>query len=210
MLISGVAHAQYCPGKIAAVEGDVLTEEVIPILNQIYKKLGCTLAIKYLPGKRGLSYFNNNLVDGETFRFSIIEKKYTKLFVRSSTPMLNLTNALWEHPDKAVSKKMPIAHVLGIMWQDKYVAETPSDKLKTFYSQQEITAAYRRGTVGSFLASKQSLNISSKNQDMTPPPLLKKTISSLPLFHYLNTKYAKFMGDFSEELRLNNPFAVLE
>jgi len=208
--LSEQAFSQYCPSKIAAISGDNLSVESQSILKEIYTKLGCSVEIVSLPGRRGVLSFNRSLVDGELFRLSLIEKKYEKTFVRSTTPMLQLVNALWEHPSPSVAENKPMAFVLGIAWHEKFISETTGTKAIRFSSDHELVAAYNRGAVGSFLTEKQSINLLHKKRAIHPAPVLKKTISALPLYHYLDKKYAKFMADFSEELRQHQPFQKLE
>ncbi len=209
-LLTQNAYSQYCPTKIAAVDGNDLSNGAIPILKQIYANLGCSPDIIFLPGRRGVRHFNLSLVDGELFRFRFIEENYKKEFVRSSIPMLRLVSALWQHPSPKIAKTKPMAFVLGIAWQEKFISETPIRNSIKFHADQQVIDAYNNGAIGSFLARKPAISIFLKKQALQPVPVLKKTISSMHLYHYLDIKYANFMADFSEELRLKNQFSKLE
>lgn len=124
--------------------------------------------------------------------------------------MFHLVNALWEHPSPSTVKNRQIAFTLGIAWHEKFVSETPASKFISFPSDDEIINAYNRGSILSFLSEKQTINLFIQKQRIHPVPILKQTLSSVPLYHYLDKKYAKFMADFSEELRLHQPFTQLE
>jgi len=209
-LLTQNAYSQYCPTKVAAIHGNDLSNEAIPILKNIYMKLGCSPEIIYLPGRRGVSHFNKSLVDGEVFRFEIIEKKYKKEFVRSSIPMFRLASAIWQHPSQKIADTKPMAFVWGIAWQEKFVSETPIRNSIKLHTVQQVVDAYNNGAVGSFLAVKPTIGIFLEKQGIQPVPVLKQTISSMHLYHYLDIKFAKFMADFSEEIRLKNQFSKLE
>jgi len=212
-LISGNVYAQYCPTKIAAISGDPLSEGGANVLRQIYGKLGCTPEVTFLPGRRGVNHFNKSAVDGELYRLRLIESQYKTAFVRSSTPVFSLTNALWVHPSPAIAEKKRTAYVLGIAWHEKFVVALPVEqraKYVKYHSDGQVFAAYNRGAIGSFLTEKQSIDILLKKNAIRPIPVLKKVISSLPLYHYLGKRYAKFMADFSAELARDNPFSKLE
>lgn len=204
------AFSQNCPLRIAAVENDSLTRESVPIFRQIYNELGCSLEITFLPGRRGIQNFNLSLVDGELMRIELIEEKYEKAFVRSTSPVMHITNAIWEHPSQVIVESRPTGYILGIAWQEKYVSETPNTRFIIFYNDNEVLNAYNRGAIGSFLLAKQSLNIFQDPVKLNPPPILKKIVSKLPLYHYLDIKYVKFMTAFSEKIRVRRPFSKLE
>lgn len=206
----GNAFSQNCPLKIAGIANDSLTRESVSIFRQIYNELGCSPEIIFLPGRRGVQYFNKSLVDGELFRLELIEGKYEKAFVRSTSPVMRITNAIWEHPSQAIVVNRPTGYTLGIAWQEKYVSETPDRSFRKFYNDTEMINAYNRGAIGSFLLEKQSIKILQEKTEMNPSPILKKTLSVLPLYHYLDIKYLNIMTDFSEKIRLRRPFSRLE
>jgi len=212
LLVSGTAgpaRAEYCPGKISAILGTPLSAAGALRLKQVYKRLGCTPEIVFLPGRRAVAQFNSGLVDGELYRLRLIEGKYHKLFVRSSVPLYKLVTALWAHPDPHIALAKPYGYVLGVGWQEKFVA-TPvaGDRVHfiSYHDNDEVLNAYNRGAIGGFLAEKQQIDLRRRTRTMDPEPVLVKTIASLPLFHYLDRRYEKFMVDFSAEIRRDNPF----
>ncbi len=203
---------QYCPGKVATIEGSNLSLDVATILKQVYAKLGCTLETESLPGRRGVTHFNKSLVEGEITRFRMIEKQYEKPFVRSSVRILNITTVKWSHPSPEISKARPMGYLLGVAWQERYVANSSKEsqaKSVNFKSDEEIVAAYNRGTLGSFLATKYTMNTLLKKDSFLLKPVLSETVSSIPAFHYLDAKYTKFMADFSEIIEQQDPLSGL-
>jgi hypothetical protein len=206
------AQAGYCPGKIAIIEGSRLSTESLPILKQVYMKLKCAPEIVSLPGRRGVVHFNRSLIDGEQFRIEIIESQYDKPFVRSAVPMFSITGAIWAHPEPATSQGRPLAYVLGFAWQENYVSAgnfAPAAVAVKFKSDVEAIEAYNRRVVGSFMSTSQTMKIHNQKGRMIPKPVLHKVVSKTSVYHYLDPKYAKFMADFSEVLRRQDPFARL-
>ncbi len=209
-MVSGTSKsvsAQYCPGAIAGLEGSELSSDGALILAEIYKKLGCTLTVKYLPGRRAVRHFNESLVDGEMFRHSIIEKKYSRAFVRSSVPITNMVNALWVHPSSEVNK--PVGIILGVAWQENFVPDTATGKRvkhSRFHTDLQVVEAYNRGYISGFLATEQWVDTLRRENRLNPMPVLKKTILSIPIYHYVGVDFSAFMADFSNELKLNAPF----
>ena len=100
------------------------------IISQVYNDLGCDTAFVPLPGRRGISYFNERVVDGEFYRFKIVEEHYKVEFVRVPVPLFNLTNSIWLHPDKQEKENHPIGYTLGIIWQENYIKESKLDALR--------------------------------------------------------------------------------
>ena len=65
------------------MEGNQFSIRIIPILSQLYERIGCSLNLTPLPGRRGIHYFNIEKVDGELARFDVVEEKYKRPFVAS-------------------------------------------------------------------------------------------------------------------------------
>jgi len=213
MAVPGTAIAQYCPGQIAAIEGDPLSRDGALYLTQMYEKLGCKLEVRFLPGRRGVQEFNSADVDGELYRLRIIEDKYVRPFLRSVQPLFSLTNAVWVHPDPAIADAHPLGYVLGIAWHEKFVSELPvgdATRLLKFHSEDDVVAAYNKGVIGSFLTEKQTVDILVQGGAIVPAPVRKTTISAQPLYHYLGREFGPFMGDFSTLLTRDNLFKKLE
>jgi len=211
-LAISASSEQYCPGSVASIEGSSLSMDVAIKLKQVYAKLGCSLKTKSLPGRRGVVYFNKSLVDGEITRFKMIEKQYEKAFVRSSVPILHITTAKWSNPSPEISKVRPIGYLLGVAWQERYVEKSKNNsqvKFLIFHTDEEIVRIYNNGALGGFLATTYTMNKLIKNDSFLSSPVLSETLTTVPAFHYLQAKYSKFMADFSEIIRRQDPLSEL-
>ncbi|NVJ92388.1 MAG: hypothetical protein HWE34_12060 [Methylocystaceae bacterium] len=210
LCLSTGAQAKYCPEKIAVISGDPFVMGVEGILQSIYRALGCKIEFVSLPAKRGILYFNNRSVDGEIYRLSLVENAYNIPFVRSSVALLHLKNALWENPDREIAQKRPMGYVRGIKWHDEYAASFKEQgNMISFGSEENMFQAYERGSIGSFLTEKQSVDLLQAQSFFKTSPKMVKVISDLPLYHYLNADYADFMKAFSAYLVKNKPFKAL-
>ncbi|NIY77258.1 hypothetical protein HED22_16510 [Thalassospira sp. HF15] len=199
-----------CPQKIAYVENEPMSQKSIVILQKIYADLGCPVQAVKLPGRRGLLHFNEGLVDGELLRAIVNEKNYSRAFVRSSVPLRTISNRLWHNPN-ANDPSAPIAFTLGVAWQEKFVdADTAKSGIthKPMMYNTEKHEAYANGRITRFLSADTNI------QDMiekgilgdTPAPVIEKTVSVLPLYHYLGAEYAPFMEKFSALVEQTQPF----
>lgn len=198
-----------CPKSVAATSGDPLSTKGSTILTQIYATLGCPIEIVFLPGRRGVSYFNQEKIDGELYRLKLIESAYTKKFARSAVPLFEITNAVWVHPNLIDIKTEAIGYIIGIAWHEKFIAEAgeniPYRRVK-FDNEEDMLAAFNNRKIGSFLSESQSVSLLSSQDRYVTTPAKFQSIESLPLYHYLQGKYAPFMKAFSTYLKVNDPF----
>jgi len=199
-----------CPKKITYVENDPLSQKTIVILQKIYAQLGCPIEAIKLPGRRGPLHFNRGLVDGELYRGIPAEKNYSRAFVRSPVPLLEISNRLWRNPSNT-DPKAPIAYTLGVAWQEKYIA---SNTAKTGITHTPIMyntekyEAYAKGRIKRFLSADTNVEdmIEKNILGNTPQPIIEKTIATLPLYHYLGAEFTPFMEKFSALVSQTNPF----
>jgi hypothetical protein len=199
-----------CPGKIAYVENEPLSQKSLLVLDAIYTELGCDLQAVQLPGRRGPVHFNRGLVDGELHRAIPAEHNYSRSFVRSSVPLLEISNRLWRNPDDT-DPRTPIAFTLGVAWQEQYVK---ADELKTGVTHKPIMfnddkyLGYAKGRITRMLSADTNINdmIDTGILGDTPRPVIEETISTLPLYHYLGAEFAPFMERFSALVSKTDPF----
>jgi hypothetical protein len=212
LAIFSKAQADYCPKKIAAIEGDPLAAQGGEILKKIYQELGCPIDLIYLPGQRGILHFNGGKVDGELYRLRLVEGAYERKFVRSDVALFPLTNDLWVHPDPKVAETKAFGYVLGLKWHEAYIQKNALKikKLAQFPSEEKLFAAYNRGAIGSFLSEKQTIDVLEKTHKLVQRPLLKEVVETKSLYHYLGDEFTPFMNDFSRRLQQDNPFSVMK
>ncbi|MBL4740634.1 MAG: hypothetical protein JKY12_06545 [Sneathiella sp.] len=186
-----------------------MTLKLAPVVEQIYVSLGCPVTIQFLPGKRGIHYFNDGKVDGELFRLPVIENKYTRDFIRSSAPIISLSKSIWVNPQLSNSEPRLTGYAYGIAWQEKYVAENAQEFtiIAKFHSGEDLFDAYNNGRIDSFLAEEKTVEAYLKKNSLYPIPVLKKRVHSSYLYHYLDAQFIEFMNDFSEYVTRHKPFA---
>lgn len=203
ILFSSMLQAQeQCPKRIAAIRDDVLLAELSEALMATYQQLGCRVRIVELPGRRGISSFNALQVDGELYRLKLVEKRYTRPAVSSSVPLAYINNALWLHPDPAVSRDLPIGYLLGVVYQEEYLKGKNG---YAFHTPEKMYEAYRNGRISGFLASESSVVAQVKRMGLSRP-LRGETINKIAIYHYLGAEYEPIMRQFSELISKNGVF----
>lgn len=208
--ISVADNSYLCPQSIAAISDDPLSHKGSKILSKMYTALGCPIEIVFLPGRRGISYFNQKKVDGELYRLNLIEAAYSNKFTRSSSPLFEIINAVWARPDLTDIKLEPIGYVIGIAWHENFIKNANENipfRRAKFDSEEDMLLAYNNGKIGSFLSEAQSISLLSSQNKYKVIPRKSFDVEALPLFHYLQAKYTPFMKEFSKYLQEHQPFA---
>jgi len=208
-LLPKLSHSQEsvnCPRKVALLASETLTATTSETLKQIYKELGCHSEFIEVPGRRGIRSFNKHLVDGEFFRLKIAEKAYKREFVRSTTPLFTLYNSIWFHPDPVIREKYPQGYLLGIVWHEEYMKDRQGI---AFHDAKSMFQTYSNGRLSGFLSSRQTVQAMVKSGKLSPTPIMEHVIISAPLYHYLGAEYASFMTQFSELIRVKDPFSFV-
>ncbi|MDX1736956.1 MAG: hypothetical protein R3261_01895 [Alphaproteobacteria bacterium] len=148
--------------------------------------------------------FNRGNVDGELFRLTLIEERYTTDFVRSSTALILLTNSLFTRPDiDAFDTRHPIGFQSGVAWQEDFVKGKPS---LLFYTANQMFKAYANKKLDVFLAAPFEVRQYNDIYPLSPLPIEAEVISKLPLYHYLSSDFAPFMEKLDAYLSSNQPF----
>jgi len=192
-----------CPKKIAITTRSPLVEATLETFKKLYFQLGCSPQFLEVPGRRGILYFNEKFVDGEFFRFSLVEERYSRAFVRSAVPLFQISNSLWLHPDEEKRDRLPIGYVLGVVWQEEYMKDRHG---VSFSNSKKLFDYYQKGRLSGFLASNNPTLAQLGDGKLQTPPIQGKLISKLSLYHYLGIEHADFMEKLSELLIRNNPF----
>lgn len=208
----GLAHAQNpkdytCPERVAAIQKHDLSYYAMVIIKQTYKELGCETEFVSLPGKRGILSFNRLDVDGEVFRMTMAEKKYTTEFVRSSHPLFISKNYYWGHPNDKIRQSRPIGYSRGVVWHEEYMQDK---KGIIFNNYESMFDAYNKGTIGGFLNSDIVVSLKIIDRGFVTSPVRQEEIITAPLYHYLSAEYADFMEAFSKYYNEHHPFTDFE
>jgi len=215
ILLAFVSHADAnqspsykCPTKIAyANSTGPMVRDAITILKNIYRDLGCDTNFVPLPGRRAIRDFNNGLVSGEIFRAEIVEKLYTRNFIRSSIPIFTFNSSIWRHPKKETRNQKPIGFHIGIIWQETYMKDRSG---RQFHTSDQIFSAYNKGQLGGFIASNYSVLNKLRNKDLAAPPYLEEQVFSAPMRHYLHQEFSEFMLAFNQYIKVHSPFRKLD
>ena len=184
-----------CPGTIAIIADDVVSNNVAADLEKKYAAIGCKPEFVPYPGKRGINMFNNRMVDGELIRIRDIDKAYKRPFVRSSVPVYSVNMALWSHPDQERKKGLPFGYVHGIVWQERYIAKNPDLPVMKYYSRNDMFEAYNMGRLAGVIENDETIS------DLSPLPQQTALINSLDLYHYLGGEFEDSMKKLSKEIR---------
>lgn len=195
-----------CPTSVASIEGNQFSVRIIPILSQLYERIGCSLNLTPLPGRRGIHYFNTEKVDGELARFDVVEEKYKRPFVRSEVPMFLVTGSLWRHPDHVNDTDAKIGYSLGVVWQEEFAK---THKTQMFETTADLLQAYNSGAITALLAVDVALGWIEEG-GLTPPPVRMEVVREFTSYHYLAEEFAPFMTLVSEELKNNDLFKAFK
>jgi hypothetical protein len=193
-----------CPKRIASITEDVFNEKISTLLQKIYSELGCKTEFVTLPGKRGILEFNMGQIDGEVFRLKVVEKLYTRPFIKSASPLKYLNSSNWIRP----SNKSPIlGYSIGIVWQENYMKDKRG---VSFHNNYVMFQAYNNGTINGFLANDIIVRNAIQKGELKPTPIKKENLVSAPIHHYIGAEFSDFMAAFSAYIAQHKPFDGLE
>lgn len=209
LTIPAYATTSECPQTLSMYQENKLTLKARHIFEEMYAKLGCKLSTRLLPPKRSLLYFNRSLIDGELYRLEDIEKKYTKTFVRSQSPLLSIPASLWASADPEIYRTRPLGYIKGYAWQERFIRQKPLLTPLAYMSEDDLYVAFNKGIIGSFLNNDPYVDFLQKEGLLSVPLKKIMTIEIRHFYHYLNAKYAPFMERFSELLAKEDNFAAL-
>jgi len=199
--------ASPCPARVGYLEGNALTQLVLPIMKDIYQELGCSTRFVQLPGRRSLIAFNKQKIDAELMRLPLAESKYTVAFTRSTYPIFQLYSYLWVNPNKKRVKHLPYGYVKGTLWQERYAK---NKNFAAFYNTKNLLRAYNAKQIAGFLGSGTAIRKKIKNNTLHPVPIPIIEANKAPLYHYTQADYKKFLLRLDTYLEKHQPFAALK
>lgn len=201
-ILTTATASAYCPGPVAIVEDLSLNAVVVPLVKDIYRKLGCELTTAPYPGRRGVVAFNAHEVSGELFRLPMIEGSYEAQFVRSEQPVLVAQEAIWIHASRSLSTDSKIGYVIGRWWQEKHAeANVAQHRYVKYSNSEDLWLDYERHLVDGFLANNILVETVLKRGIISEKPVMAQLIRTSRMYHYLDSEFAPFMSDFSDLLR---------
>jgi len=199
VIIFSPAHA-FCPMRVAYLEQNGFSKMALPIMAKIYQDLGCSSQFIELPGRRALASFNNNQIDAELFRSDHVEHEYKRPFLRSKQPIFHLKSYLFTHP---TVKNHPYGYVKGIIWHEKTFTE---HKYSAFLNTDSLFKAYNAGKISGFISNQVIIDHKIKNNALSPLPVLAKEMQNVPIYHYTQGGFEKFISLFDQYTKTHHPF----
>lgn len=199
-LLPGMTSASEpeCPSTIAAIDKDHLNQSAKKILRSLYKNLGCDVDFFDLPARRGISHFNQGIVDGEVYRLRQAESHYDRDFVRSKKPLFVISNSLWLNPHLKNNERLQIGYILGVVWQENYLRHVTG---RAFANSMQMYEAYNKRQIKGFLAADFGVHARIKANKLSPVPEIGEILLKAPLYHYLGKEFAPVMGRLVEKLK---------
>jgi len=199
----GAQAQELCPKRVGYIEKNALTRLVLPIVQDVYSRLGCETVFVHLPGRRGISAFNEERIDAELMRFRLVEDQYLAPFVRGKVPLIQLKSYFWKNPAMVDDHTKPFGYVKGLIWQENYAKGKP---FNAFYNTQSMFKAYNTGQIAGFLASGPAITDAHQQQMIKPLPVAVELVKEAPLYHYASSAYRGFMDRFDRYVEANLPF----
>ena len=200
-----------CPERLGVVNDSRISLKILGIMRKVYQNLGCPITIEYLPGRRGLVAFNAGHVDGELFRVPAGAKKYTRSFVQSAVPLMNVSSSLWGNPGSTLYSDAPIGHTIGIVWEEDFLSQYRLPK-SGHLNDADLIHHYNAGTFDRFIAEDSTIRSAIAEGAFAKDriPVQIEVLQVAQVYHYLAAEYAPFMERLSDYLEHNNPFENAE
>lgn len=209
LLLLGAQGAQAqeaCPKRVGYIEKNALTRLALPIMQEVYRNLGCETEFVDLPGRRGVLAFNEGTIEAELIRFRLVEDQYLVPFVRGKVPLINLKSYFWKNPAQMDDHRTPFGYVKGLIWQEDYAKGKP---FNAFYNTQSMFKAYNAGQIAGFLASGPAIDNAREKKLISPLPIAVELVKEDAIYHYAAAPYQRFMDQFDRYVEDNRPFSHL-
>lgn len=194
----------FCPSRVAYLEQNGFSKLAFPIMAKIYQDLGCSSTFVELPGRRSVTLFNNGEIDAELFRSDHVELKYKGPFLRSEHPIFHLRSYLFTNPTSGNAQKALYGYVKGIMWHEQRFT---GSKYVAFLNTDSLFKAYNAGKISGFISNRIIIEHKLQKNELIPPPILIKEMQNVPLYHYTQKGFKKFIFLFDQYITTHHPFA---
>lgn len=188
-----------CPASIAGVDGIVFGPDITKKVRRVYKALGCETEILAVPGRRGIFLFNSGHIAGEVYRLKVVEKRYTRRFVRSERPVFTVHLSRWGLEDRVTADSLPVGFRLGIVWAEN-AASAHSRSLR-YFSDDKMFSDFSSSNIGSFFIADETMDFHINQDLFQRPPVKIEEIGVDYLYHYLDEEYVPFMKRFDAKFR---------
>lgn len=191
----------------SAVEGTRPAKIVGEVLRRAYQKIGITIEVLELPGKRGLIYSQDGNTDGDAFRTRGIEKEYNNLkrinVAVSVDEMYLFVKRGNEFPVngwESVSKDIIVGYQSGVQFAEK---DTAKYELKTqpVRNSEQLFQMLALGRVDAIIAGSAMGLRFIKEHDSQEIVRLAPPIHTSVLYHYLHKKHTDLVPKITAVLK---------
>jgi len=197
-----------CPRKVAYAYASLFADEVVKVYKDVYQALGCKTEFVALPAKRITASFRNGEVDGDVYRFDLIEKSYDFAFTRSLVPLFYVSTYLYQRTNAPTEGPRRYGYMRGVKWQEGYAAK--HEHGMPFYNEKKLFDKYERGQLDRFLSGAFRVNYRIQTGEFKDKPVPVERVLRKPLWHYLHGDYKLFMKAFSSYATRHQSFAGIE
>lgn len=211
LLTMQTAQAGYCPKNIGGFAHKGVYADIEQILQKTYQELGCDTVFTNYPSKRSLALFNNEKIDGELFRLTMIERAYQKAFIKSDA-LFEMNLGVFQAGPQKKQPVYDIGYVLGVKWNEEYLKQNFSKYKSTrrYTTVPEMLGALVRGQIRYALSEERTVRWFYEQHEYLSEAIMVEQFNSFPVFHYLDAQYAEFMTDFNKYIRTVNPFSEMK
>lgn len=171
---------------------------------EVFRRINIEVEVIYLPPERALVNVNNGKIDGDIFRISGIEKKYTNLI------MVPEPIAIFEFTGFILSGETSInfsgwssleTHSVGLIQGWKYYENnitTNTNIVKV--SKAELLIGLLRDKKVDVILYERWMALHFAKKLNVPLQRFKKTLAAMPMHIYLHKKHAVLVPEISSEL----------
>lgn len=210
-LCSSLSFAASSPQKLrintfqisTLLENDPATDIAEQILKQAYQRLGLDLVVKKLPGERSLYSANNGETDGELYRKIGMERDYPNLMI-VPVPLLTYEIVIFTQAAEFVVngweslRPFVIGYVKGIK-----IIEQNTDGMRVEHAatMRQAFLKMNLGRTDIVVANRASGLAVLKELHMNDVRVLKPSLASFAVFHYLHKKHEDLVPKLTAALK---------
>jgi len=189
--------------KFTTLEGTPVQKISESVVREAYNRMGISISIKQLPGRRAIAMANAGTFDGEVSRIANIEKKFTSLIpikipinfiegmVLSKDNPIHIDN--WES-----IKHYKIAIRRGVLFSKK---GTEGMNVQVLNNWKSMLRALDTGRADVIIMPR-TVALKTLNDGKSPNVIINEPpIVILPLYHYLHKKRSSLIPQLESTLK---------
>jgi len=186
----------------SGIEGSVNSDISMRVLREAYKKLNIHITYRPLPGERAIQESNNGDVDGEVFRISNVQKKYTNLImVPTQINVLQAVVFSKEFAFEVNGWSSLVNYNIGIQLGIKFAERGTKGMNRIMVdTNEQLFKMLNNGRVDIAVAALSNGLKTIRLLNFTDIKILQPPIKEFPLYHYLNKKHADLVPKINDVL----------